>query len=94
MKMGPGDLVVCVDLGFFSGSGNQKRELSKLVIGDVYTVAESGIGPTSHHARIRLYEVRNETTGWWNAARFRPCRKTDIGSLEALAKEREREVVE
>jgi hypothetical protein len=92
--MGPGDLVVCINKGFIAGSQNNKRELSKLNVGDVYTISKIRVVQRDGHLSVMLWEVENRSTGWWNAGRFRPCRKTDIGSLEALAKEREHEVVE
>ena len=84
--MGPGDLVVCVNVGFIAGSLN--IDLDLLSVGDVYTIKDIDKSDTSRSGlRVKLLEVDSPPPDWWNPDRFRPCRNTDIGSLEFLTKE-------
>ena len=88
--MSPGDLVVCVNAGVIPGAYNNYIHLLKK--GDVYTVDE--VAPRGP-AGIRIIEVPIFSgDDWWHAARFRPCRKTNIYALVECAKERKREDVE
>ena len=89
--MSPGDLVVCVYTGIIPESGN--RGLERLILGDVYTLKDIGSSPWDGHLRVQIWEVEQPISGWWNAKRFRPCRKTNIDGLTAILKVREREEV-
>jgi hypothetical protein len=88
--MGPGDLVVCVNVGIINGADN--TDLHLLRKGDIYTVEDFITDADWQGAcGVKVFEVQTPANAWWVAERFRPCRKTSIDCLTACLKERERE---
>ena len=85
--MSPGDLVVCVNVGIIPESRNWGRKL--LTLGDVYVLKDISSCPRDGHLRVQIWEVSPPPPGWWNAKRFRPCRKTNIDGFTVILEERE-----
>jgi hypothetical protein len=88
--MTPGDVVVCVNTGRLPDAKNG-RSLRLLQKGAVYTIEKLPWCWNGPGFGLVLAEIQRSDGGCWHPDRFRPCRKTDIGALAALLKERERE---
>lgn len=87
--MSPGDLVVCVNTGVIRNAGNVG--LSALRKGDIYTVEDISKVRVHGDIGIMLIEVPvPRGFKWWHSSRFRPCGKTNIDCLTALARKTER----
>jgi hypothetical protein len=86
--MGPGDTVVCVNVGFMHEAWNGPG-LLLLTLGDVYTIRDVYIIRDGKVDGVKLWEVTNDEDWYFHAKRFRPCRKTNIDNLTALTRELE-----